>query len=81
MAYEKMTLKELEKEKAKIFEEIAKLKAKARSIQRVQDTKSAEANVARKIESMTDAEKKIATQILGPKGIKSEEKVGVPGTK
>lgn len=81
MGIETMNLKELEKEKAKIHGEIEKLRQKAKAIQTIMDSKSAEANVSRKIAAMSDDEKKIAAQILSPKGIKSEEKVGVPGTK
>lgn len=82
MNYETMTVAQLEKEKQKLGEKKAELKVEVMKICAVLEKKVDEIKVKEKIDSMTDKEKAIATQILSGAGaIVSEEAVGEPGTK
>lgn len=82
MNYETMTVPQLEKEKLELDKKRAEIKAEQQKICAVLEKKVDEKKVKKKIDSMTDKEKTIATQILSGAGdIVSEEKVGMPGTK
>ena len=81
MNYDTMTLPELEKEKQELDKKRVGIKAEQLKICAVIEKKVDEKKVKEKIDSMTDKEKKIATQILSGAGaIASEEAVGTPGT-
>lgn len=82
MGYEKMTIPQLVEENRKFMAEKAEIKTKQMKLVAVMEGKIAVATAKKKVEDMSPAEKKIATQILvGAGGIKSEEKVGTPGAK
>lgn len=82
MNYETMTIPQLEKEKQELDKKRASIKAEQLKICVVLEKRVDEKKVKEKIDSMTDKEKGIATQILSGAGaIASEEKVGTPGTK
>lgn len=74
-------MESLVKKKHELEKKILELRGEVRKIQKIQDANAAKEAVVKKVESMSDTEKKIAAQILSPKGIKSEEKVGNPGAK
>lgn len=82
MDYKNMTVEQLEKENQKLMQKRVDVKAEQLKLNEVLSIKVDEKKVRAKVESMTDKEKKIAVQILGEAGgIKSEEKVGMPGAK
>ena len=57
----------------------AALKEKALAVQHVIDRKTAEQEVARKLATMSDDEKRALVHAITAQGIKSEEAVGKPG--
>ena len=81
MDYEAMTVEQLEKEKLELDKKRTGIKAEQLRICAVLEKRVDEKKVKEKIDSMTDKEKQIATQVLSAKAIVSEEKVGTPGTK
>lgn len=81
MEYEKMTIAELTKENQLLMNEKIKIKAEQRKLNIVLEEKISEDEAKKKVESMSDPDKKAMTQVLSNVGgIKSEEKVGKPGT-
>jgi len=77
-----MSLEQLDKKHLELREKRVEIKADMIKVNAVREKKVDEKKVKEKIDSMTDKEKKIATQILSGAGaIASEEEVGTPGTK
>lgn len=82
MGYETMTIAQLSEENQKLTVARAKIKATQMTLVAVMEAKIAAETAKKKVEDMSPAEKKVAIQILaGAGGIKSEEKVGIPGAK
>jgi len=77
-----MTIKQLEEENKKLMAAKAKINATQMTLVGVMEAKLAVEAAKAKVEGMSGAEKAAVTQLLtGAGAIKSEEKVGVPGTK
>lgn len=76
---EELSLDELVAHQQDINAQRSTLKEKALVVQRVIDRKMAEQEVARKLASMSDDEKRALVHAISTQGIKSEEAVGKPG--
>ena len=74
MDYEAMTNEKLLDEIHKLGRARAALKVKKLEITAILDRRATEANVA----GMSDKQKDNLRQVLSPKGIKSEEAMGIP---
>lgn len=80
--YESMSLADLDKKFLELRKNKTETKIELRKLNEIREKRIGERKVRKKIDSMTDKEKKIATQILSNAGaIVSEEKIGTPGTK
>lgn len=80
--YEEMSLEQLDKKHLELRQKRVEIKEEQVKVNAIREKRVDEKKVKEKIDSMTDKEKKIATQILSGAGaIVSEEEVGTPGTK
>jgi hypothetical protein len=78
--YKNMSIEDLEKLNQDLMNQREAIKEEQRKIAAVLDEKCALRDAQRKAETMSDPEKAALLQILKPEGIRSEEKVGEPGT-
>lgn len=79
--YEDMTLKELDEKFLELRTDKAEIKKEMLRINEVREEKVDVEKVKEKINSLTDKERSVASQILGAQGIESKEAVGKPGAK
>ena len=79
MAYENMSMAELEAENRKLMAQKAAIQEKQRQVNAAQDQLAAQERAAALAEGLSDPEKAALRQALGPEGIAPESAVGTPG--
>lgn len=77
--YEKMSVEQLEAVLTELEGQHVQIKAEKRAAGGVLGRKMIEAEAARKVAAMSDAERQALAQAIGAQAIASEEGVGVPG--
>lgn len=75
-SFEEMTTKELELENVKLMQAKNAIREKKLDINKILNDRVATDEAARKVAAMSESQRAAYRQVLSPKGIKSEEKLG-----